>query len=95
MKLPRNYNKLSSKERRDTRLEYIEIQKGVCYYCLNSLEGLPSKDVLSRESNINWKLFPEGFLKHPIHLHHNHDTGLTIGAVHALCNAVLWVYHGE
>jgi hypothetical protein len=28
-------------------------------------------------------------------LHHCHQTGLTIGAVHAKCNAVLWQYHGE
>jgi hypothetical protein len=40
-------------------------------------------------------LFPELFLKYPVHLHHSHVTGLTIGAVHAYCNAVLWVYHDE
>ena len=32
---------------------------------------------------------------HPIHLHHDHDTDLTIGAVHAYCNAILWEYHNE
>lgn len=32
---------------------------------------------------------------YPVHLHHDHKTGLTIGAVHAKCNAVLWQYYGE
>ena len=40
-------------------------------------------------------LFPPNFFKWPVHLHHSHDTGMTIGAVHARCNAVLWQYHGE
>jgi hypothetical protein len=34
-------------------------------------------------------------LKSPIHLQHDHDTGLTEGAVHAYCNAVLWQYEGR
>lgn len=41
------------------------------------------------------KIFPKGFFDRPVHLHHSHDTGLTIGAVHAVCNAVLWIYHRE
>lgn len=28
-------------------------------------------------------------VKHPIHLHHSHKTGLTLGAVHEYCNFVL------
>jgi hypothetical protein len=40
-------------------------------------------------------LFPKNFLKWPVHLHHSHDTGMTIGAVHSYCNAVLWQYHNE
>jgi len=52
-------------------------------------------EFLSLEKRIDWDLFPPGFLKNPVHLHHNHDTGMTIGAVHAYCNAVLWQYYGE
>ena len=28
-------------------------------------------------------------VKHPVHLHHSHTTGLTIGAVHEYCNMIL------
>ena len=45
--------------------------------------------------HIIWEAFPPGFLNHPIHLQHDHDTGLTEGAVHSYCNAVLWQYHGK
>jgi hypothetical protein len=34
-------------------------------------------------------------LLHPVHLQHSHVTGLTEGAVHAFCNAVLWQYEGR
>ena len=47
------------------------------------------------ELEIHEELFPKNFFDHPIHLHHDHETGMTIGAVHAQCNAVLWQYHGE
>jgi len=30
-----------------------------------------------------------------MHLHHNHETDMTEGAVHAYCNAVLWQYEGK
>jgi hypothetical protein len=44
---------------------------------------------------IDRELFPPGFFNYPVHLHHSHNSGLTIGAVHSYCNAVLWHYHGE
>lgn len=75
------------------REKYISLQDGRCYYCKADLESDPPEDVLSKR--IHKFLFPADFFKHPIHLHHNHDTGLTIGAVHAFCNAVLWQFHGE
>lgn len=34
----------------------------------------------------------KNFLQHPIHLQHNHTTGMTEGAVHNYCNAVMWQY---
>ena len=47
------------------------------------------------EKHVTHYLFPDGFFKHPVHLQHDHDTGLTEGAVHAYCNAVLWEYFGR
>jgi len=57
------------------------------------LDGPPDESV--SELPVHRDLFPVGFFKNPHHLHHNHETGMTIGTVHAYCNAVLWEYHGE
>jgi len=93
MKLPVDYDELSAIERRQVRLEYIERQKGLCYHCKTSLEHGPAEYV--RNVQVDRKLFPPSFFKWPVHLHHDHNTGMTIGAVHCYCNAVLWQYHGE
>ena len=93
MKIPANYNELTPAERRMVREGYVKAQKGRCHYCGDPLDDAPSDEVM--EKWINEALFPEGFFKWPIHLHHNHDSGMTIGAVHNRCNAVLWQYHGE
>jgi len=90
MILPINYTEATWQERRAVRNQYIQHQNGKCAHCGNNLDEQP-KD----KPKINWKLFPKGFLDHPVHLHHSHDTGMTIGAVHAYCNAILWQYHGE
>lgn len=37
-------------------------------------------------------VFPKNMLSNPIHLHHDHTTGMTIGAVHAYCNVISFVY---
>lgn len=91
--LPVDYNKLTPFQRKETRVAYMVLQGGVCCYCIQSLYGPPSESVLSKP--VSAELFPPNFFKWPIHLHHDHETGMTIGAVHALCNAVLWQYHGE
>ena len=93
--LPTDYTVLNQLERREARLKYIEIQDNKCFYCHKSLDWNPPQEILAKE--INWHLFPGGrnFLNHPIHLQHNHDTGMTEGAVHAYCNAVLWQYEGR
>ena len=91
--LPTNYNELSRAERREVREQYRIEQEDKCYYCGELLTCDPSKDV--RKIIINAHLFPSGFFKWPVHLHHCHKTGMTIGAVHAYCNAVLWQYEGE
>jgi len=93
MELPVNYDEISPSERRKVRLEYMKLQDKLCYYCKTKLFGDPSKEV--QDKYINTKLFPDGFFNYPVHLHHNHDTGMTIGVVHDRCNAVLFQYHGE
>jgi hypothetical protein len=92
-KLPVNYNALTQRERRVVREQYISEQDGKCHHCHAPLDGEPSVEI--RSESINLRLFPPNFLSNPVHLHHNHNTGMTIGAVHARCNAVLWQYHGE
>lgn len=93
MKLPVNYNDTHYSERRKVREEYVRVQKGLCYYCKEPLDGNASTEV--EEADIDWSLFPENFFDHPIHLHHSHETGMTLGAVHCRCNAYLWQYLGE
>lgn len=91
--LPVEYHKLSAQSRRFVREQYVKEQHGLCMFCKISLDMSPPKHI--REKKINWALFPPNFLKYPIHLQHNHNTGLTEGAVHAYCNAVMWQYHGR
>lgn len=91
--LPVNYEHLTQPERAKVRAQYVERQGGKCSHCAYDLNGDPSPEIARKA--INWQRFPPKFLKWPIHLHHSHKTGMTIGAVHARCNAVLWQYHGE
>ncbi|MCK5788781.1 MAG: hypothetical protein KAH32_07270 [Chlamydiia bacterium] len=91
--LPADYNDLTQDQRREVRQRYISVQKGKCYHCGCSLVGDASGRI--RKLPINKELFPKTFFKYPIHLHHSHSTGMTIGAVHNYCNAVLWQYHNE
>lgn len=91
--LPVDYTKLKPFQRRQVRLQYIEQQKGKCWYCGLPLTGKPSLEVQNKD--IDLSLFPPNFLEHPIHLQHDHSTGMTEGAVHARCNAVLWQYEGQ
>ena len=87
---PINYKKATWQERQKIREEYIIEQCNNCYFC-----GKPLNEEPVHDKEINWNLFPKNFLQHSIHLHHSHKTGLTLGAVHAYCNAVLWQYHHE
>lgn len=93
MTLPALYDELTWEQKRDVRNEYVRRQNGLCQHCGEPLNSAPSEKISALP--INWRLFPPKFRKHPVHLHHSHDTGLTIGAVHNQCNAVLWQYHGE
>ena len=90
---PQLYAKLNTRQKRDLRVKYGESQNGLCYHCKNPLKWPPTEAM--RIKSINLSLFPKNFLQYPVHLHHSHKTGLTLGAVHARCNAVLWQYHKE
>lgn len=93
LSLPANYQSLTQKQRKFVREEYIRLQNNLCWHCKCSLDK-PSPGYI-RALPINWNLFPPGFTRWPHHLHHSHETGLTIGTVHSYCNAVLWQYHGK
>lgn len=93
MDLPVNYNDLHYTERKKVREEYVRLQNGFCKHCGILLSEKASNEVM--EKKIDKRLFPEDFFKWLVHLHHDHNTGMTIGAVHCHCNAVLWQYHGE
>ncbi len=95
MKLPVDYTKLDWRkgETRAVREQYIAEQNGQCMWCANPLNGKPPKSTTNKK--IDWGLFPPNFQKHPVHLQHDHDTGMTEGAVHMQCNAVMWQYHGR
>ena len=93
MDLPINYNQVHYTVRRGAREEYIKKQEGLCYYCKAPLIENPSPEIAKKP--VKAKNFPTGFFDWPIHLHHDHFTGMTIGAVHCHCNAVLWEYEGE
>ena len=91
--LPIDYTKVSAKVRKAVREQYIEEQGNKCMYCDESLSERPPSHITNIP--INWEFFPPFFLKAPIHLQHNHSTGMTEGAVHGYCNAVLWQYEGR
>lgn len=93
MKLPVKYDDLHFYERRLIREEYVKVQNGLCHHCKSPLSGEPSPEIMAKK--IKKSVFPVGFFKWPVHLHHSHNTGMTIGAVHNYCNAVLWQYHNE
>lgn len=93
LELPVKYYELLPADRFIVREMYIKQQAGLCCHCHYDLRGKPPPEIL--EKKVTPKLYPYGFFNNPVHLHHNHDTGLTIGVVHAYCNAVLWEHYDE
>lgn len=91
--LPTNYTELTWQERKEVREEYIKLQENKCFFCKEKLNLPAPKKITSKK--IDWSYFPPNFLKYPVHLQHNHTTGMTEGAVHAYCNAVMWQYHNQ
>lgn len=92
-KLPVKYDDLTIGQRREVREQYVKAQNYLCHHCGAPLERPPSSTV--RKKKLKYGAFPPKFFDYPIHLHHSHKNGFTIGAVHAYCNAVLWQYYGE
>ena len=91
--LPTDYTKLQPYEKRLVREQYIKNQNNKCFYCGEPLDKEPPTRITKKWIDLD--LFPPNFLKHPIHLQHDHKTNLTEGAVHAYCNAVMWQYEGR
>lgn len=91
--LPVDYRTLDWQSRKLVREQYVAEQDGRCSHCGGPLSDSPVGPDAAK--SVNRKLFPKSFFKYPTHLHHCHKTGLTIGAVHNHCNAVLWQYYGE
>ena len=91
--LPVDYNELEWWERKEIREQYVKEQQNMCFYCDERLDQDAPEYIT--EKKIDWSLFPKGFLGYPIHLQHDHGTGMTEGAVHGYCNAVMWQYEGK
>lgn len=89
IKLPAIYHSLTPPQRRLVRERYVLNQKGLCWYCKSLLKDKSPHDGVKPVNR--WR-FPDGFFNWPVHLHHDHGTGMTIGAVHAYCNAVSFDY---
>lgn len=92
-KLPVKYDDLDWREKKAVREQYTRDQSGLCFYCGHPLIDAPPTIVTDRP--IKWSLFPANFLKYPVHLQHDHNSGLTEGSVHAYCNAVMWQYESR
>lgn len=91
--LPINYEKSHFSVRKLAREEYVKRQSGLCWYCEAPLSGDPIDKV--KDYPIIAALFPKNMFDWPVHLHHDRSSGMTIGAVHCRCNAVLWQEHHE
>ena len=90
MNLPVDYRRLKPHQKRAVREEYVRRQQGKCCFCGVSLSN---KSPFEEDGTlVHEERYPLGFFDHPVHLHHDHTTGLTIGAIHAYCNAVSFDY---
>jgi hypothetical protein len=93
LEIPMKYDDIPVDRKYVVREMYVLEQKGLCYHCKCPLHQPPPDFVT--DIPITRDLFPDNFFKSPMHLHHSHVTGMTLGVVHNYCNAVLWEHHGE
>lgn len=82
------YRLMTRQQRRQVRLQLAKEQGNMCWYCKQPLSGPPSPDIDNYAFNKH--LFPKGMFDFPVHLHHDHNSGICVGAVHAKCNAYMW-----
>lgn len=82
------YSQMTQPQRRAVREEMAKQQGGNCWYCKQPLTGKPLPKIENYPYNM--RLFPPSMFKYPVHLHHDHDTDICLGAVHAKCNAYMW-----
>lgn len=90
MNLPVNYRKLKPHQKRAVREEYLRLQGGECCFCGASLSVKSPYE--EDGTQVHRERYPPGFFDNPVHLHHDHITDLTIGAIHSYCNAVSFDY---
>jgi hypothetical protein len=86
MNLPINYYLTDWRQHREAREEYEKRQQGKCCadFCGLLLSSFPEAiKVKYPISAKDWQRFPtaEHFIDYPKHLHHNHDTGMTIRSI--------------
>ena len=103
--LPINYTTSNSYTRRKVRLQYIALQRNKCCYCGHPFSNEQPTDMVDRIRPYYKALLAVAFqpldspierlFTHPIHLHHSHSNGETIGAVHAVCNYILLAEHNQ
>lgn len=82
----------SVKEKYPLELESSEDALVAYRYTGNENEGIV--DMKKGKEKVGYECvnFPKGMLDYPVHLHHDHKTGMTIGAIHSYCNIISFVY---
>jgi hypothetical protein len=58
-KLPVDYTKLHHTEKKVVRMQYVEEQQGLCYYCHCPLNEEAPQYI--KDKKIKWSLFPQDF----------------------------------
>jgi len=86
LELPIKYSSLSGERLSAVKEAYTCLQRERCWLCGNNLWDLPKYIV---ENPKLMGLCGNQLAEHsPLHLHHDHDTGLTLGVTHAECNII-------
>lgn len=84
LELPTKYSSLTGERKSAVKEAYICLQRDRCWLCGDDLYDPPKFLV----ENPNYMpLCGNQLAEHsPLHLHHDHKTGLTLGVTHAECN---------
>lgn len=87
------YSKMTPNDRRNLREQMARAQGDECWYCTAPLYMTPPVHIGNYK--YNKRSFPPNMLKYPVHLHHDHETDICLGAVHAKCNVYMWEVEGK